>query len=171
MIENKKLWIYSLTFLLTIIDILSKYLMFSNNNLINNSYLFLNPVKNYGSAFGIFSSISFYPYIVLLLSFIIITYIIYNSNNFIEKNWLLKGFFIMFLAGILGNSYDRIFLGYVRDFINIPYFAVINLADIYLSIAVILILIEFIRDSKKIHFSKIKQNFKNTKYKIKYRNG
>ena len=48
--------------------------------------------------------------------------------------------FILFLAGTLGNLVDRIFLDGVRDFISIGTFPVFNLADCFLSLAVMILI-------------------------------
>lgn len=39
---------------------------------------------------------------------------------------------VLALAGALGNYLDRLFRGYVVDFIHVPYWPVFNLADAYL---------------------------------------
>ena len=49
-----------------------------------------------------------------------------------------------FFAGAVGNLVDRIFLGYVRDFLFFEFWAnsfIFNLADAWLNIAVVLILV------------------------------
>ena len=50
--------------------------------------------------------------------------------------------FALLVAWTLWNLLDRIFLGWVRDFISIGSFPVFNLADTYLTIAVILIILQ-----------------------------
>jgi signal peptidase II len=57
------------------------------------------------------------------------------------------------LAGALGNLYDRLFLGYVIDFIEIHYgnfyWPIFNIADISISIGVILLLYTTFINRKK----------------------
>jgi signal peptidase II len=45
---------------------------------------------------------------------------------------------ILLISWSLGNAIDRIILGGVRDFLSIPTFAIINIADIAITIGVIL---------------------------------
>lgn len=57
-----------------------------------------------------------------------------------RKKYLNDRVFILFLAGTLGNLVDRIFLDGVRDFISIGIFPVFNLADCFLSLAVMILI-------------------------------
>jgi signal peptidase II len=67
-----------------------------------------------------------------------------------KKIWrIFLGFFI---AGALGNLIDRVRLGGVRDFINIGIFnfPIFNIADIFLNIWIIGLLLQtFILEKKK----------------------
>ncbi len=47
---------------------------------------------------------------------------------------------MLFLAGTIGNLADRVLLGGVRDFISIGSFPVFNLADCFLTLAVVILL-------------------------------
>ena len=40
---------------------------------------------------------------------------------------------LLLLAGAAGNYLDRVFRGYVVDFLHVPYWPVFNVADIYLA--------------------------------------
>ena len=57
------------------------------------------------------------------------------------------------LAGALGNLYDRIFFGYVIDFIEIHYnnfyWPIFNIADIAISTGVIMLLYSILFNNKK----------------------
>jgi signal peptidase II len=37
-------------------------------------------------------------------------------------------------SGALSHTYERIFVGYVVDFISVKYFAILNFADIFISV-------------------------------------
>ena len=57
----------------------------------------------------------------------------------------------MLIVGAFSNFIDRFYYQGVVDFINVPFFTVFNLADIYISLAVIWILYyEAIYKSKNV---------------------
>jgi signal peptidase II len=47
---------------------------------------------------------------------------------------LTTGALFLLLAGALGNYSDRLFRGYVVDFIHLPFWPVFNAADVYLTV-------------------------------------
>ena len=57
------------------------------------------------------------------------------------------------IGGILGNLFDRIFRGYVVDYVSISLFGysfpIFNLADVLITIGVILMIICSILDDKR----------------------
>ena len=83
-------------------------------------FLFSN-VKNYGAAFGILQG--------QILLFIIISLAVIVFCVYYYKIKKLRLPLILILAGTIGNLIDRLFLGYVRDFINLKIWPVFNLAD------------------------------------------
>lgn len=91
--------------------------------------------------------------------FIIVTLIAVGFFGFLlfkkpKKGMLFRVAFSLIISGALGNLYDRIFLGYVRDFIQFEYFgleifgsrtfAIFNIADSCVVIGVVLLLIFFL---------------------------
>ena len=63
------------------------------------------------------------------------------------KNWLELMSLILIISGGLGNLVDRVFLGYVVDFVHVFYqdysFYVFNMADSYITVGIILYLSYF----------------------------
>ena len=94
---------------------------------------FFTTVTNTGAAFGILKG---YNIPLLIISLIALMICIFYYVK--EKKLRLPLIFL--ISGIVGNSIDRIFLGYVRDFINLQFWPVFNLADSFNVIGVILLI-------------------------------
>ena len=120
---------------LILIDQISKlYIVMNPENTIINGILKFKIIENTGGAFGVGQNSTF-SYIVtnIVVLGIIIKFMV-NGNQLIDKK--NKIFLSLILAGV-SNLIDRIFRGYVVDFIDmtdIINFPVINLADIYITI-------------------------------------
>ena len=137
-----KLYFFSLSIFIILIDQFTKYLIFYNYNIfLNKDFILfkLDFVKNYGAAFNIFSGSRIFLSIISFIISIILIYLILrkNSSNLYE---LYSYSFI--LGGTLGNGIDRIVKGFVIDFININFinFPVFNIADISINIGFIILL-------------------------------
>ena len=143
----KKKYIFIILFclLLILIDFISKYLVIS---LISNktiiiiiNFLKFLYVKNTGAAFGIMSGNII---ILVIVTLILLFYIIKEVKNNVDNKWILISY-LLILSGAIGNLIDRIFRGYVVDFISFTLFdkemAVFNIADSYITIGVFLLII------------------------------
>ena len=140
-IKNKKhLLSIVITFLTVTFDQLSKFLAIKNKyELLSGIEVFsgLNIVyvENQGISFGIFSNlnISFY---LGILSFLISFYIIYLI--FLSKREIESVCLSLVLGGAIGNGIDRVFNGYVIDFIDFYYknihWPAFNLADSFITV-------------------------------------
>jgi len=131
---------------LVIIDQLSKILMINKDFIIIPNLLKFSYVENTNGAFGVGTK-----YIVLLFSIIItIGIIIY----LLKENKKINNYspYILILFGSIGNLIDRIFRGYVIDFININIFnfPTFNLADIAIVLGTSLLIFEIIKINFKI---------------------
>ena len=91
-------------------------------------------VKNFGSAF----SLPIPKEILILIAFGMITWVIWSYY----ENLLEEKFSILILAGAISNLIDRIYFGYVIDFINLKIWPVFNIADVYISLAIFLLIKE-----------------------------
>ena len=82
--------------------------------------------------------------VIIFLNLILIGLIIYGGKK--ELNLKLnssKVFVALILGGALGNLVDRIFHGFVIDFISIWIYPVFNLADIFITLGVLLIILKY----------------------------
>ena len=78
----------------------------------------------------------------IIITVIVVSYLIYELIKTKNNNKLYLISFILIISGILGNFIDRLFLGYVRDFISFKIFnPVFNIADSFIVIGVILFVI------------------------------
>ena len=140
--KNIRKNIIEITLILTIIfavliDQFTK-LIFKNKIYFENSIISIRYSQNLGSSLSIFSNIDNYSFYLSIISIIILIGIFYLFKEF-AKDKIDRFILIFFTAGLIGNTIDRIFTGHVVDFISIKYFFIFNIADIYLSLAFILI--------------------------------
>jgi signal peptidase II len=123
-----------ISFILFLIDILTKY-YFTNKSYFENSLIYIQYSQNLGSAFSMFSNLNYYNYLIIILSFMVLYFLFKNIDEFKDSN-LTKISFYLLISGIFGNLFDRIFFGFVRDFIGLKYLFIFNIADVYLTLAV-----------------------------------
>ncbi len=114
----------------------------SNSEIYVNDYLNLELVWNTGIGFGLFNmEANFLYHLISLLILIIIFFIIFII---IKSSNIEKFFYSMILGGAFGNFYDRVSYYAVPDFIDIHYnnfhWFTFNIADIFISLGIILIL-------------------------------
>lgn len=133
-----------------LIDILTKfgierYFELSESKIIIPNFFSLTKVYNYGVSFSMLNN---ERYIIILITLIVfamlITYAKKFKNNF--RNSLMFG---LLFGGIIGNLINRIFLGYVIDFLDFKIFGynypVFNIADIGIVFGVILMIYAIIK--------------------------
>lgn len=117
-------------------------------------YLFnFKLIYNIGAAWGIMAGKQVF---LIVLSIVFLAIFIFYYIKEKDKTWLLNITFGFLIAGCLGNLYDRIVLGYVRDFIQFAFwesFPVFNFADVALCIGVVLfviyLILYFVKNNKK----------------------
>jgi signal peptidase II len=107
--------------------------------------LSLQLVHNYGAAYGIFQN---QRYFLLLISGIVILFLIFFWRKLGSSVFTETGVAFLF-AGTIGNFLDRLYLGYVIDFIDIQIFPVFNFADIFIDIGIACLIIDMLFPAKK----------------------
>ena len=118
--------------------IVEKYLYFKQIAVIDN-ILLLTYVQNRGGAWGIFNNIPFL--FIVLVPIVVIGLFWYMSKS---KNKLEIVSVCMIIGGALGNYLDRLFRGYVVDFIDFRVWPVFNVADIFVVLGGILLILSAI---------------------------
>ena len=136
----------SFTILFLFIDQIIKGLININMNLnesisIINNFFNLTYVHNTGAAFSIFNGAR-YLFIIMAIIALNIIYIYFIKEK--KLNNLEIIIYSLLISGIIGNMIDRILYGYVIDFLDFNIFgynfAIFNLADSFIVIALILLL-------------------------------
>ena len=92
-------------------------------------------VKNTGAAFGILQG---YNLLLIGIGIIALGFFTYSFHSHRLACSLV-------ISGIIGNLIDRIFLGYVRDFIDLRIWPVFNLADSFAVIVIGLLIVGMLR--------------------------
>ncbi len=125
---KKSIIIWIVIIIIVAIEQIIKY------NMINKEFLFLKYVENYGIAFSLWNNDIglIVTSLIIILIFIIMLYI-----NIHRKKEVIS--IILLLSGSISNLIDRIYRGFVVDYINIPIlnFPVFNIADILIFIGII----------------------------------
>lgn len=126
-----------------------KYLKNSKAKIIIENFFQFNYVENRGAAFGILEHKRMFFIIITLAIIIFLSF--YLIKNHSSLSLLSRLSFSMLIAGAAGNLIDRIRLGYVIDFISfrlkgVYSFPVFNLADTFIVLSTILVVIIILFD-------------------------
>ena len=118
-----------------LLDLITKSLSF--NGTFDGIPILGNRVKNPGITFGITCEGINIP--VIIIGCILIIGLVYFRYK--NSNLQIDIITALLIGGALGNLYDRIRLGYVRDFIQWPTF---NLADVFICVGVAYFIVDSI---------------------------
>ena len=145
-----KLYFFSISFFIILLDQFTKIFVFYSYKSFNNTdfILFrLDFVKNYGAAFNIFSGSRIFLSSISIIFSILLIYLISRKNTLYLLDLLSYSFI---LGGTVGNGLDRIFRGFVIDFINLNFinFPVFNIADISINIGFIILLYNIFKNNR-----------------------
>jgi signal peptidase II len=128
--------------LVLFLDQLSKHLA-TKNLIVNQSVpiikgiFHLTLIHNRGAAFGILKNQM--PLFISISLFSIILICFNLKKNMIKENIVFNISLALILGGALGNLIDRLFLGYVIDFLDFRIWPVFNVADSAITIGAILL--------------------------------
>ena len=147
-----------IVFSIFFLDRISKYIILSFSQTQNEfnysvtTFLDFNLVWNSGIAFGLFSSDQSIYYNLITSIIILVTLLIIWVA--LKSKGLEKISYLMIVGGSFGNIFDRLYYSSVIDFIDINYnnfhWFIFNVADIFISLGVIiLIILEFLKTKKQ----------------------
>ena len=138
--------LYIIAFMAFILDFVCKFIIthilsFNDSIMVIKNLFYISLVKNTGGAFSIFTGSTF---LLIVISFLILLGIfIYIYRNNIKNRVGLIGFGLL-IGGAMGNLFDRIYYGYVIDYLDFKLFGygypIFNLADSFVVIGAIILL-------------------------------
>ena len=142
---RKYLTVLSTALIIVFIDQIAKFLIKTNFQLnqtlpIINNIFHLTYIHNFGAGFGILQQ---QRWILAFISIIVIGFIFYYLDRIREKERLLQLLAGFVLGGTIGNLTDRIINGYVIDFLDFRIWPVFNIADSFVTIGVIGLIIYY----------------------------
>lgn len=125
-----------------LVDQFTKYLVSSNMNVnesisIIDSFFYITYARNTGAAWSMLEGkmIFFYIITIVALLFMVFFYRTLDKEDIFSKIGI-----VLMISGTLGNFIDRIFLKYVRDFLDFIIFGydfpIFNVADMCLCIGI-----------------------------------
>ena len=122
------------------IDLITKAIFMGADFTVISGLLSFQYARNTGAAFSIFSDGVIWLILFTSLTLIVGLFLFWKYRN---NNKLFNVACILIFGGALGNLYDRVFLGFVRDFIKLDFinFPIFNFADICLNIGVALLVV------------------------------
>jgi len=94
--------------------------------------------KNTGAAFGILPSMGDF---IAILAVVVAIAIVYYFPRVPREDWTLRLAMGLTFGGALGNLIDRLTIGWVTDYMSIWRFPVFNVADLCITLGVIVLLL------------------------------
>ena len=161
--NKKKEKIYSISTIVIMIDQIIKILVSTKMKLneemeVIPNFFSINFVKNKGAAFSILQD---QKILLVIISLVVLFFL----NKYIDKTKALSKYSIISLGfiigGIIGNLLDRLIQDGVIDYlsfqINKYFFPIFNIADSFIIIGVVLMIIGLIKEEKELKKTPIKE--------------
>ena len=133
---------------LILVDQIAKLIFWSRDFFIGPIHV--HSIKNFGLAFNLnFGMLANIIIMLAALGFFIYYYV---TNIHTPSLWISISFALIF-AGAIANLADRLYLGYVRDFLDLGLGFTFNLADAFLVVGLIGFLVYY--QEPRAHFSDV----------------
>ena len=151
---KKHMIFFGIVFAVVLLDQVSKAIIrgvlpAGKNIAVINHFFYIWHVTNTGAGFSLFTGGNA---ILIWISLIVIGIILFNYDKIIANDWYIAAFSLI-LGGAIGNLIDRIFQGFVTDFLDFflifDYFPAFNLADSAITIGAIILVIVLFLETKK----------------------
>lgn len=155
LVNKKNIFFTLFTLFLLITDQISKQLVIlrilpGKSTPVVDEFIYFTPVKNKGLIMNLFPNLIYLPVFLTIFLAIVFIYL-----------WLLKPegkgkLGISFIiSGAAGNLLDRVFRGGVIDFIDVKFWPIFNLADIFITVGTVLLCLNLIFSRKPQGFPSV----------------
>lgn len=130
------------------LDQISKFLVnitvdFGISKVIIPNFFSITIAYNYGAAWSILWNKRIYLILIAVFAFLFVLFLLYKEKF---GNKYKAVYYGLLIGGIVGNLIDRIFLGYVVDFLDFTFFGynypIFNVSDIAIVVSILLICVE-----------------------------
>lgn len=149
---NKKTYVIAIFILL--FDQISKslieiYFKLNESFVIVKDFFNITVAHNTGGAWSILNNHSYLFIIFSVVALIVLIRFMFQFKNNLRNNIA----FACTVAGIMSNLADRLFLGYVRDFLDFTIlgydYPIFNIADIAIVVGVLLLIVAILKGEDK----------------------
>lgn len=145
--------VFIISILVIILDLVSKYIIQNNVALhsveIIKGFFTLTYAENTGMAWSLLSGKQAFLSVVSAVAIGVMIYYLIKE----KPKGLIKYALALMIGGAFGNLFDRVVLGYVRDFLDFIIFGydfpIFNIADSALTIGVCLLILATLLEDKK----------------------
>lgn len=131
---------------LVVVDLVTKYVIVDvvgkHIDIIDN-VIAISPTQNFGAGFSILQN---QTWLLIVITLVFLAGYVVFDIKYNSKSKLYNIASALVFAGAIGNLIDRIFFGYVRDFIYLEFinFPIFNVADMCLTFGVILLAVHIL---------------------------
>lgn len=152
-----RLWPFGLALLIIVVDQSIKrymvHLLRSQDPVqIVGELLQLTLVTNTGVAFGLFQGFS---QVLSVLSAVLMLVVLFYLIKTLGRSLIITFALSLVLGGALGNLIDRVRLGYVVDFIKLPYWPAFNVADSCIVVGVCVLVLHMLWEDRRQRSSRM----------------
>lgn len=127
--KKRYFFIFLLVISLVLVDQATKYVFY--DLWFVSHFTLIEPILNTGISYGISVNYFFVLGVSILVFFLMLRWVHKGHISYIVAS--------LFLAWLLGNLLDRLYLNWVRDFFVFFDWFIFNIADLYLTISLILL--------------------------------
>ena len=154
MLKNKRVLFFLLALMVFLFDQSTKVLIAAQMRPgksieIIDHFFNITYVQNTGAAFGILKNANLF---LLAIGVVVLGVVVYFHFHLSLQRKFEHLALALVLGGSLGNLSDRLFRGYVVDFIDFRVWPVFNFADTFINVGIFVLIVSllFIREKKDV---------------------